>query len=1140
MIVTFYSFKGGVGRSMALANVGRWLQLRGLNVIMVDWDLEAPGLESFFMSDPAQRQAARGRLGLLDLITTYKDLYPGLPRSTASAPEDFDAFMRLLDETLPPLESLLLTLPPPSIEGDLSQPSSDPGRLRLLTAGSRSEERFATYAETVQEFDWAQFYSDFHGNVYFEWMRKQLLQTAGADIVLIDSRTGVAEMSGVSTRQLADVVVMLCAPNDQNLDGIAMMAQSIVRPDVMKARGDRRLDLMMVPARIDVSEGRPVDIFEGSFKTKLEQFTPKSFNRFGTDFTRMRIPYISAYAFSERMAVGEPDGVKSLQEAYTQISIHLALLAPAQSAIRRQCKQELQRAFGMPTVSVGSLDAEGAKMEPGVRARLEEAGLFAITLPQGPPDKWFSYPIAQGAATSIVLCLGTESLRDGRVRPLWKQALESGVCLYLVAGTDRPSSGSADCPRWPRKARLWDIQNDWDDFLIQVQRPCQATPVPFLAPPPASPLVGRESELRTLKSLLIEARGGRGAVALVGMGGMGKTALARAVCDDDDVLDFYEGGILWATLGYQADLSAVLSKLVRALEPGDSGLLDIDEAQRQLAKLLQSRSCLLVYDDIEDIAQMEILPRGGELCRVLFTTRSAALAKATGVTSVMEVGSLSSAASHMILGAELPFDAGEHATLDELSRRLGGSPIALSLANMALRARTRSEQEYVPAVSGLLRELQQSGLTAIDSISGTSGPGPIFSALNSALQLLDAADRARLPLLASLPTESPVTASVFAHAAHCTEDDARALAERMATVSMLSFDQKNNLITINPLVHEFLRGLQIRQRRVDATRIAAKAPPDRGGIYISYHREDTKRYAARLYDRLVEHFGADRVLMDIASVNLGDSIQDVIAHNLARAGAMLILIGPHWNDHMRGPSFVLLEVASALSTDIRVVPVLVGGAKPPLQHDLPPDVAPLFNRQFVEITDAAFDSDVDALAKELQYALGVARLKATSPPRLENVPRTTSVSRSVERSEAPRVRRRGTIFLAGTAAFITAATIFLTVTFERKDAPLARPPPTPNPTVSQPAGSAEFSTAERLLYGADGKSDINAALPLYQKAAELGNPAAQNRLGQMYELGEGVPRNIETAVWWYSEAAASGYPDARLALLRLRRSGPTK
>ena len=47
-IITFYSYKGGTGRSMALANVSYLLASWGYKVLLVDWDLEAPGLHNFF------------------------------------------------------------------------------------------------------------------------------------------------------------------------------------------------------------------------------------------------------------------------------------------------------------------------------------------------------------------------------------------------------------------------------------------------------------------------------------------------------------------------------------------------------------------------------------------------------------------------------------------------------------------------------------------------------------------------------------------------------------------------------------------------------------------------------------------------------------------------------------------------------------------------------------------------------------------------------------------------------------------------------------------------------------------------------------------------------------------------------------
>jgi len=82
MIYTFYSYKGGVGRSMGLANIAEWYYLQGLRVVMIDWDLEAPGLENFFYDDPEQIETIRSQLGIIDLLTSYKRAFPRLPLST--------------------------------------------------------------------------------------------------------------------------------------------------------------------------------------------------------------------------------------------------------------------------------------------------------------------------------------------------------------------------------------------------------------------------------------------------------------------------------------------------------------------------------------------------------------------------------------------------------------------------------------------------------------------------------------------------------------------------------------------------------------------------------------------------------------------------------------------------------------------------------------------------------------------------------------------------------------------------------------------------------------------------------------------------------------------------------------------------
>ena len=75
-IITFYSYKGGVGRSMSVANVGVLLSQWGYNVLLVDFDLEAPSLHTFFRPfiDLACVKERDGVVDFLDTIESREDL----------------------------------------------------------------------------------------------------------------------------------------------------------------------------------------------------------------------------------------------------------------------------------------------------------------------------------------------------------------------------------------------------------------------------------------------------------------------------------------------------------------------------------------------------------------------------------------------------------------------------------------------------------------------------------------------------------------------------------------------------------------------------------------------------------------------------------------------------------------------------------------------------------------------------------------------------------------------------------------------------------------------------------------------------------------------------------------------------------
>src|ERR671915_437657 len=69
-VITFYSYKGGTGRSMALANVAWILASNGKQVLMLDWDLEAPGLHRYFSPFLFDKDLTDSE-GIIDFVSNY-------------------------------------------------------------------------------------------------------------------------------------------------------------------------------------------------------------------------------------------------------------------------------------------------------------------------------------------------------------------------------------------------------------------------------------------------------------------------------------------------------------------------------------------------------------------------------------------------------------------------------------------------------------------------------------------------------------------------------------------------------------------------------------------------------------------------------------------------------------------------------------------------------------------------------------------------------------------------------------------------------------------------------------------------------------------------------------------------------------
>jgi hypothetical protein len=174
----------------------------------------------------------------------------------------------------------------------------------------------------------------------------------------------------------------------------------------------------------------------------------------------------------------------------------------------------------------------------------------------------------------------------------------------------------------------------------------------------------------------------------------------------------------------------------------------------------------------------------------------------------------------------------------------------------------------------------------------------------------------------------------------------------------------------------------------------------RGGIFLSYRREETAPYAGRLYDHLSEHFGEDRVFMDVDSIAIGTDFTKAIIEAVSRCNILLALIGRHWSavTDAKGVrridyphDFVRVEIEAALQREIRVVPILVDGASLPQSGDLPSSLRPLVMRQAIELSHTGFRSQVSHLITAIDEAL------EKEPHRSAETPKPASQGKVVQR-----------------------------------------------------------------------------------------------------------------------------------------------
>ena len=290
-VVTFYSYKGGTGRTMTLANAAWILAANGKRVLTVDWDLEAPGLYRFF--HPFLDYSSLSSVGgVVNMINNYLE-------QTSEAPGGITE-RRARESGHAAVSGHAISL---------SWEFPGGGSIDFISAGKQNED----YSTILNGLNWDDFYQDYEGGTFLDAMREEMARSY--DYTLIDSRTGLSDSSKICTQHLPDDLVVCFTLSDQSIDGAAGVARLID-----DRQRDRDIRILPVPMRIDEGEkeraerGRTVarQRFRGLPKV-VHSVDPAEY------WGSVEIPYKAFYAYEEVLATfgdrpGHPNTVLAASE----------------------------------------------------------------------------------------------------------------------------------------------------------------------------------------------------------------------------------------------------------------------------------------------------------------------------------------------------------------------------------------------------------------------------------------------------------------------------------------------------------------------------------------------------------------------------------------------------------------------------------------------------------------------------------------------------------------------------------------------------------------------------------------------------------------------------------------------------------
>jgi WD40 repeat protein len=431
-------------------------------------------------------------------------------------------------------------------------------------------------------------------------------------------------------------------------------------------------------------------------------------------------------------------------------------------------------------------------------ARIRGGATWSVEIEQALDNTDVVLALISTASFASDVCRGEQlrSLRSGkRVIPLLVQH-DADRPVYLECKNYRDFSRSE---QYKHCFRL--LLSDIGKGRVATLQPSYLTTDYETVPPLPLGYVERPDLLAPLRAALINDDVVRqvAVTGVRGMGGVGKTVLAQALCRRDPVVQAaFPDGIVWVTVGQEpGNLVTQMRDVARALGEPTVGFDNPGESTKRLRAILGRKAALLVLDDVWEARFVEPFRTDAPRCKILFTTREAGVAAALGApeycVDVLEpTKALELLARYAQTTAQtLPSEA------HQIIQECGYLPLAVAMVGAIARGKP-SRWNY------LLQKLRSANLGQIELMLPSYPHANLLKAFQVSLNSLEPELRRCYYDLAVFPEDIAIPKSALGVLWNCDDPDAQRIAERFVDASLAKTDGQGRLL-LHDLQRDFVR-----------------------------------------------------------------------------------------------------------------------------------------------------------------------------------------------------------------------------------------------------------------------------------------------------------------------------------------------